>query len=639
MTAPAPGIGAPPAEADRVDLSDLAERLGLSPLEQAAELASAEAAGTRPLRALAGRFGLATVRRAFFDCLGVPAVDLDGLRVDAAVARRLPAALGERGMAAALAVDPDGTLVVGLADPLDYTVGRQVRAHLDGQAARFVLVDADQLRSLPVQAEPPDAGAFARLVATEVEAGPAADDPDPGSAVAERAPRVGEQLVEQIFERALAARATDVHLDPYRDFDSGCEGLRVRFRIDGTARRQDDLCMAGPTGLRTADIVARTLRMAGGATALSSATQDFRIYREVAGRQVCGRVHTRPAFLGGADRALVAQKTSIRILDGRIRRLEDLGVAPGTVQAWEAASRVSGRLCLVSGPTGSGKTTLLAATIPAIVGEEEIAYSIEDPVEYHQPLLSQLEIQATSREQRRHHMTELLYDLMREDPDFVMVGEIRDRDSMELAFELALRGAQVVTTMHAGSAVHTVQRLLEWGLDPFVVATNLGAILNVRLLRRLCPHCRLPVHRSHGDGVWPAALFGRPLPESGFAKSDHGCAACRSTGTVGQFTIAELLTLEGVAVGHLAAGGGIATLMAGRRTLRDEAVAALAEGFTDVNAVLRAHLGPATGGPADGVDGGGGGDGGGDAVAQGRGAGAPSSAPAEPAPVAVGVPA
>jgi general secretion pathway protein E len=162
---------------------------------------------------------------------------------------------------------------------------------------------------------------------------------------------------------------------------------------------------------------------------------------------------------------------------------------------------------------------------------------------------------------------------------------------MELAFELALRGAHVITTMHAGSAVHAVQRLIEWGLDPFIVATNLGAVLNVRLLRRLCPSCRQRVTAEDGQNVWPRNVFGRPLPESGFAKSPEGCATCRHTGTVGQFTIAELLGLEGTTVEQIRDSTGIAELMAGRRTLPDEAARVLSEGATDLTAVLRAHIG------------------------------------------------
>jgi type II secretory ATPase GspE/PulE/Tfp pilus assembly ATPase PilB-like protein len=597
VTAPGTAVFDPAAHASAT-FDQLAEALGLGPAEVAAARTACGSSGTRLLRELARRVGLDAAQHAFFDVFGVASVDLEGHRVPAGAAAWLPAALSEQGLAACIGLDPDGTLVVGVSHPFDYALGRQLARLLEGRPARFVRVAAAQLRTLAVAPDPSDDGAFAHLVSTEVEAQVAAEQANAPDDV-DRAPRVGEQLVEQLFERAVAARATDVHLDPYRDVETGTEGLRVRFRVDGAARRQPDLCLPGGSGLRTADIVARTMRIAGGATALSSTTQDFRIYREVAGAQVCGRVHTRPAFLGGTGRAATAQKTSIRILDGRIRRLEDLGLSAHVLDAWRHAATTSGRLCLVSGPTGSGKTTLLAATIPAIVDEEEVAYSIEDPVEYHQPLLSQLEVQASSREQRRAHMTELLYDLMREDPDFVMVGEIRDRDSMELAFELALRGAQVVTTMHAGSAVHSVQRLLEWGLDPFVVATTLGAVLNVRLLRRLCPACRVPVGPAGADARWPGVLFGRDLSPTGFTRADEGCAACRGTGTVGQFTIAELLTLDGATLAPASDSADsthtdrLSSLMTGRRTLHDEAVDALCAGDTDLVAVLRAHLGPA----------------------------------------------
>lgn len=578
--------------ADRaVSIEQLAERLGLHAAELAELRAGCGATGTPLLRCLCHRVGLATLQSVFFDAIGLVSVDLRGQSVPGAAAAALPRALSEQGLAAGVGLDRDGTLVVGVSRPLDFALNRQITRLLRGRAARLVMVDADQLRACAASSRTSDDGAFAHLVTTEVEAQVAADLAAAPDEI-DRAPRVGEQLVEQIFERAVAARATDVHLDPYRDAGTGTEGLRVRFRIDGTARRQPDLSLSGPTGLRTADIVARTLRIAGGATALSATTQDFRIYREVAGVQVCGRVHTRPAFLGGAGRSATAQKTSIRILDGRARHLEDLGLSTEVLDAWRQAATGSGRLCVVSGPTGSGKTTLLAATIPSIVDSEIIAYSIEDPVEYHHPLLSQLEVQATTREQRRAHMSELLYDLMREDPDFVMVGEIRDRESMELAFELALRGAQVVTTMHAGSAVHSVQRLVEWGLDPFIVATTLGAVLNVRLLRRLCPSCRVPVGPAEDDPRWPDSIFGRPLPPRGFTRSEDGCASCAGTGTTGQFTIGELLILDGTTPSDLSGGVSMAELMTGRRTLCDEAFDALETGTTDLVAVLRAHIGP-----------------------------------------------
>jgi type II secretory ATPase GspE/PulE/Tfp pilus assembly ATPase PilB-like protein len=585
----------------RVSYDVLADRLGLSPADRVAERVRWRSSGTRPLRRLVAMTSLEQVHAAFYEAIGVPAIDISSISPAAWVAAKVPPVLTEQGLAAAIDIDSTGKLVIAVSDPFDYALARRLDSILAGQEVRYVRASPDQIRTVRCDGGPTDDGAFARLISTDITAEDATED-EAGDEEPERGPHIGEQLVEQIFERAVGSRATDVHLVPYRDLETGLEGLKVRFRIDGTAHRQPDLCISGRRGLRAADIVARTLRIVGGATAMSSATQDFRVYREVDGRQICGRVHTRPADLGGATRNTTAQMTAIRVLDSRVRRLEELGFSKETIDTWLGTCRSSGNLSLVSGPTGSGKTTLLAATVPAVVDEGEIAYSIEDPVEYHHSLLIQMEIQAANRDQRREHMTSVLYELMRETPDFVMVGEIRDRDSMDLAFELALRGAQVMTTMHAGSAVHAVQRLLEWGLDPFIVATNLGAVLNVRLLRRLCRHCRIEVTHDDGDAVWPKLLHGHELPDVGYKKSDQGCPACHHNGTVGQFGIAELLGMEGVTVERLKDSTSVASLMAGRRSLEDEAVAALSQGETDLRSVLQAHIGPGAGAAASRLD-------------------------------------
>lgn len=580
----------PPYDGVVVPCASVAEQAGLGPEETEQLLASWGELGVRPLRQLAQRKGIEGVREAVYRCLGVEPAELSGLLVPAKVLATLPGGLAEQGLAAAIDIDEDGTVVIAVSNPFDYSTGRRLAPVLADRPARVLWSTSEQIRALcrrPLGEANDDE--FGQLIEEHLSKRAEEDAAAPGADDDHRGVQIGERLVEQLFQHAVAARATDIHIAPYRDLETGAEGFTVRFRIDGTARRATNLSQAGRRGLIAADIIARTLRIHGGATALASDTQDFRVYREIHGRQICGRVHTRPVHLGGKPGDLgQAQKTTVRLLDGRIRRLDALGFSEGVVGAWQQACRGAGRLAIVSGPTGSGKTTLLAATIPLVVNEEEVAYSIEDPVEYHHSLLDQIEVQATTREQRRQAMTAILFDLMREDPDFVMVGEIRDRDSMEMAFELALRGAQVLTTMHAGSAVAGVQRLLEWGLDPYVVVSNLGAVMNVRLLRRLCPSCRVPV--APGDG-WPRTLFGRRLPEAGFAKAAEGCGACRRNGTTGQFGIGELLLLSGAPVETLRDSSALAALMAGRATLEDEAVSALASGATDLPAVLRAHIG------------------------------------------------
>jgi type II secretory ATPase GspE/PulE/Tfp pilus assembly ATPase PilB-like protein len=549
--------------------------------------------GTRPgerlVRSLVRHFGQALVRRALCHCLGIPTINIAGTSVSAKIMAHLPESLQREGRAAVVDVHSDGSLLVVLSDPFDYSTGRRLEQALRGIAVSFAIADSAAIAALQPTPDVEESGLFGQLVESIIlpdQRQGSSDEED-----VERGPEVGDQLVQEIFERAVAARATDVHIDPLRNFESGEEGMKVRFRVDGTAFVQHALCRSGPSGLSAASTIARALRLAGDATAESLASQDFRVYREVASRIVESRVHTRPAYLGGIGSFATVDKTAIRIFDNRIRRLDSLGLSDHLVAGWRSASRESGRLSILSGPTRSGKTTALAATVHETVDDSVIAYSVEDPVEYRISGVSQLEVQATTREQRREYMSGVLYDLMREDPDFVMVGEIRDSDSMSLAFDIALAGAQVMTTTHAGSVTHTIQRLLEWGLDPFIVATTLGGVMNLRLLRRICPHCRVKVSREDGDVLWPETLFGRELPPAGWAKSPEGCQLCRFTGTVGQFSVGELMTVQGTPVEVLRDSARLAHLMDGRRTLEDEAYVAVVEGRTDVAAVYRAHIG------------------------------------------------
>jgi type II secretory ATPase GspE/PulE/Tfp pilus assembly ATPase PilB-like protein len=162
---------------------------------------------------------------------------------------------------------------------------------------------------------------------------------------------------------------------------------------------------------------------------------------------------------------------------------------------------------------------------------------------------------------------------------------------MELAFDLATSGIRVMATVHAASGIHTVQRLLEWDLDPFIVATTLRGVLCMRLLQRLCPHCRVEVTRDDGDALWPDVIFGRRLPPSGWTVNPKGCAQCKDTGTAGQFPIGELLQLGGVSVQALRSPEGVASLGAGMRTLEDHAFDALVEGATHVAAVRSSQIG------------------------------------------------
>jgi type II secretory ATPase GspE/PulE/Tfp pilus assembly ATPase PilB-like protein len=272
------------------------------------------------------------------------------------------------------------------------------------------------------------------------------------------------------------------------------------------------------------------------------------------------------------------------------RRLDELGLTPTVVDEWRALLQGEPGIVLVSGPMGSGRTSVVIASVPEVAIDERAAFSVEDPVECEIPGITQYEVLASSPEERASAMTRLLHSFRRRDPDFVLIGEIRDRQSMELACDLATSGIRVMATVHATSGTNTVRRLLEWGIDPFVVSTTLRGVLCLRLLERLCPQCRVPVTRSDGDELWPDTIFGFGLPEGGFALNPDGCPQCFMKGTAEYFPIGEVLPLSSIPVEALRSTKGIARLGAGLRLLEDQAYDALVAGETHVEAVRHAQI-------------------------------------------------
>lgn len=354
------------------------------------------------------------------------------------------------------------------------------------------------------------------------------------------------RIVNLILRKAVEAGASDIHLEP------GERGLAVRLRIDGILRAID----APPADLRAA-IVSRLKIMAGLNIAEQRLPQDGRIRAAVAGREIDLRVTTAPVMHGEA--------VVLRVLDrsGTVLDFDGLGLDAPAQAALDALIARPNGIVLVTGPTGSGKTTTLYAALARINDAARKIVTVEDPVEYQIDGISQIQV----RGQIGLTFAAGLRSILRQDPDIIMVGEIRDLETAQIAVQAALTGHLVLATLHTNSAAAAVNRLRDMGIPDYLLAATMAGVVAQRLVRRLCPDCAEP-----GDPAL-APRLAPDLPPERFAQPG-GCAACGDTGYRGRLGVLEILTVDDpiraailagapeAEVQRLAGAGGMRTMLA-----------------------------------------------------------------------------
>ncbi|HEU4628952.1 MAG TPA: ATPase, T2SS/T4P/T4SS family [Gemmatimonadaceae bacterium] len=373
------------------------------------------------------------------------------------------------------------------------------------------------------------------------------------------------RLVNLLLLEALDARASDVHLEGYPD------GLRVRYRIDGVL--QD---APSPPPHLMAAVVSRLKIMAELDIAERRLPQDGRIRLRLQSRQVDVRVSTLPTLRG--------ESVVLRLLDkerGRIA-LSGLGMAADTQARFEEVIRRPHGIVLSTGPTGSGKTTTLYAAVDLIRTGREKILTVEDPVEYQLPGVPQVPV----NEKAGVTFATALRALLRQDPDVMLVGEIRDPETAEIATQAALTGHLVLSTLHTNDAPTALTRLLDLDVAAYLVASTVDAVLAQRLVRVICPECKVPAPLD------PAAA--RLLDAGGEARAwrGTGCAACRDTGYRGRTGIYELLVMDDdlrAEVQRRRGSGELRQLaiQKGMRTLQDDGLRLVRAGVTTLEEVLR----------------------------------------------------
>ena len=460
--------------------------------------------------------------------------------------------------------------VLAMVDPLDVFTRNAVAAALGRPVAVAVAVPIELEAALDRLYSEPVAEGDGEALLDEVVADdePAEEDAERLKDLASEAPVI--RLVNQMIARAVETHASDVHLEPFPD------RLRVRYRYDGVLHEVEP-----PPARLQAAVISRVKIMARLDIAERRLPQDGRIKLTVRGHEIDFRVSTVPALYG--------EKVVLRVLDRTAVDFdyEKLGLPADVRAGLERALELPNGMVLVTGPTGSGKTTTLYTGLTRLNTTARNVVTVEDPIEYQLTGINQIQV----RPQIGLNFASLLRSILRQDPDVIMIGEIRDLETVQIAVQAALTGHLVLSTVHTNSAAATMTRLRDMGLEDYLMTATVKAVLAQRLVRRLCRKCRVPEEA-------PPALRER-FGLDRFAGAGpitvyraKGCPDCRDTGFRGRRAIAELL-VPSRATDRLIFDGADDTAIEraaienGMRPIFDSGLLAVLEGDTTIEEVVR----------------------------------------------------
>ncbi len=377
-------------------------------------------------------------------------------------------------------------------------------------------------------------------------------------------------IVDWLLQYAFEQRASDIHLEPRRDMG------RMRFRIDGVLHKVFEV----PPPVMTA-MVSRIKVLGRMDLAERRRPQDGRIKtRSPGGREVEMRLSTMPTAFG--------EKCVMRIFDpdAAFKSIDQLGFSPQEAAGWTALVERPHGIVLVTGPTGSGKTTTLYSTLKRLATPDVNVCTVEDPIEMIAPEFNQMQVQTNID----LDFAAGVRTLLRQDPDIIMIGEIRDLETAQMAVQASLTGHLVLSTLHTNDAPSAITRLLDLGVPHYLLASTINGVLAQRLVRTLCPHCKVPKPLSAAQ--WAVlADADEALPESPTPYAPAGCLDCRRTGYMGRVGLYELLPLSSRLRGLIRAdmdlaGFNRAARAEGVRTLRRAGLEKVAAGLTTIEEVL-----------------------------------------------------
>jgi type IV pilus assembly protein PilB len=498
--------------------------------------------------------------------MGIPHTDLSSVSIDPSLVKIVPETMARRHQVVPL-YQEGRDLTVAMVDPLNVFAIDDIRRLTRCEIFPTVATEREVLRAIDRYYSMTES---MQEVVRGIDEQKAVEEERPATLemMAEETPVV--KLVNMIILQAVRERSSDIHVEP--DADS----LRIRYRVDGLLRE----VMSPPKHLH-AGLTSRLKIQAGLDIAEKRVSQDGRFQMTVSGRSLDVRLSTLPTIFG--------EKIVMRLLDktAGLVPLEDLGVSSDQLPRFKQWIHRPYGFILVTGPTGSGKTTTLYSALNVINSIQKNIITIEDPVEYQIRLINQVQVNPKAGVT----FASGLRSIVRQDPDIIMVGEIRDRETANIAIQAALTGHLVFSTLHTNDAAGAVARLVEMEIEPFLVASSLVGVVGQRLVRKVCSRCRITYPST------PELLEDLGLPKGQAVEfvRGQGCNDCRETGYAGRAGIFELMPMsEGIrrlVVGK-ASSAEIRQLAIreGMRSLREEGLRKALSGVTSVEEVLQVTL-------------------------------------------------
>lgn len=453
--------------------------------------------------------------------LNIPFVELKHFRFDRDLVQTLPESLARRYRVMVLKDEAD-SILLGMSDPTDIFGIDELQRYVTKPIKTAVVRESELLDILDIAYSSADEiASLAEQLDEELEAD-SVDLSDILTEVADSdAPVV--KLLQKVFEEAIKTKASDIHIEP----DEAV--LRIRQRIDGVLVEQvmNEKRIAGA-------LVVRLKLMSNLDIAEKRLPQDGRFNLKISGHNIDVRLSTMPVQFG--------ESVVMRVLDHTegVRPLESVGMPKSYIRRFRHVIHRPHGLVLVTGPTGSGKTTTLYGALSELNTPEKKIITVEDPVEYRLPRISQVQV----HEKIGLDFSTVLRASLRQDPDILLVGEIRDSSSAEIALRAAMTGHMVLSTLHTNDAVTSALRLVDMGVDPFLVASSLKAIVAQRLVRRICESCAVEhVLNPLEMGLLHSLKKDHDLSRASFRRG-VGCAHCFNTGYRGRIGVFELLEIS-----------------------------------------------------------------------------------------------
>ncbi len=578
---PAPGaspeqIPVQPRPVGRRRLGEVLVDQGVLTVEQVEHLLTTQAEGgfeRRRLGRLAVEAGYATERQlavALAAALELSVIDPMREQVDLTLARQLPRAVAERNGVLVIGRNPEtGRILVAVTDPTNVFALDDVRVHLRiSELDVAVTTEGDMRAALARVWSLSDDGTAAAVLHDLADGSPQDVEAEIAAGVNENDDAPIVKLVDMILREGVGQGASDIHIEPQ------AEDVVIRFRVDGLLRDVMTIPKnAGPA------LSSRLKIMAGLDISERRRPQDGRARIVTGGENVDIRMSTLPALPGES----IVMRVLPRARD--LPALARIGLVEEQLEALLAAVRQPQGLVLITGPTGSGKTSTLYSTLLTVRTRDKHVITLEDPVEIALAGTTQVQVQ----EKAGLTFAAGLRSILRQDPDVILVGEVRDSETARLALQASLTGHLVLSTLHTNDAIGAVARLLDMGAEPFLVASALTLVVGQRLVRKPCVQCRVPHEPNprvvEALGLHPSDLAG------GEIMAGRGCNACRESGFRGRTGIFEVLPISDGIRAAMTVGGERALIDAAnqtkRITMRASGVAAALKGETTLEEVLR----------------------------------------------------